>query len=74
MVIWLLHNPWVQFYLLLVGALGVTFLWDYRRRSQGIPEVGSLRTSRPATGPHLLAAAHWNPARCRIRNDERIGK
>ena len=23
----LLHNPWVQFYLLYVGALGVVVLW-----------------------------------------------
>jgi hypothetical protein len=27
----LLHSPWVQFYLLYLGALGVGFIWDYLR-------------------------------------------
>jgi hypothetical protein len=30
----LLHNPWIQFYLLYAGALWIAFLWDYLCRSQ----------------------------------------
>jgi hypothetical protein len=28
---WLLHNPWIQFYLVYVAALSVVFLWDCLR-------------------------------------------
>ena len=30
----LLHDPWVQFYLLLVGALWIIFIWDYYMGTQ----------------------------------------
>jgi hypothetical protein len=40
----LLHNPWIQFYLLYAGALWIAFLWDYLRRS-------------PATRAQLAEAA-----------------
>jgi hypothetical protein len=29
----LLHNPWIQFYLLYVTALSVAFIWDYLRNA-----------------------------------------
>jgi hypothetical protein len=29
----LLHNPWIQFYVLFVGALWIVFLWDYYLRT-----------------------------------------
>jgi hypothetical protein len=47
----LLHHPWVQFYLLCVGALGVTVLWDYLRHPPATwdgartpPKKGQRRT------------------------------
>ena len=32
----LLHNPWVQFYLVYVGAWTVVFVWDYFRTPPAI--------------------------------------
>jgi hypothetical protein len=52
----LLHNPWIQFYLLYVGPLGVAFIWDYLRRqhkeleaSAGIPNGGAVRVVAPTS-------------------------
>jgi hypothetical protein len=36
----LLHNPWVQFYLLYVGALGVVFICDYLC-NPSVPRIGT---------------------------------
>jgi hypothetical protein len=54
----LLHNPWVQFYLLYVGALSVVFLWD-RLRAQPATWDGSRTPANEAAhgGPRFLPAA-----------------
>ena len=44
----LLHNPWVQFYLLYVAALFVACIWDYLRNPPAIQD--DSRTPRNEWG------------------------
>jgi hypothetical protein len=46
----LLHNPWVQFYLLFVGALGVVFIWDYWRNPPADREHARTLANKAAQG------------------------
>jgi hypothetical protein len=58
----LLHHPWVQFYLVLVGLLGMVFLWDWWRNP---PARGDER-DRGAPGRHLRPRrwGDWAPQEC----------
>jgi hypothetical protein len=67
----LLHNPWVQFYLVDVGALAVVFIWYYTRNLPALQD-------RDRTGPNE-AALDWAspPARRRPREPcsvSRVGR
>ena len=70
----LLHNPWVQFYLLYVGALLVAFVWDLLRdaRATRTPPDGATHTGAVASSSPPLAEILVG--RCRDRRKGRIGK
>ena len=44
----LLHHPWVQFYLLYVGALWGVFIWDYLRN---LPAARDGARTAPSEAP-----------------------
>jgi hypothetical protein len=46
----LLHNPWIQFYLVWVGALGIAFIWDYMRGPTATEEGSRPPPRKPFPG------------------------
>jgi hypothetical protein len=46
----LLHHPWVQFYLLYVAILFVAFVWDYLRHPRAIQDGSRTRLNLIAYG------------------------
>jgi hypothetical protein len=46
----LLHNPWVQFYLVYVGALAVVFVWDSLRNRSAIRDSARTPPNEAAQG------------------------
>jgi hypothetical protein len=57
----LLDNPWLQVYLVLVGALWIAFFWDYARRSRATKDdSGTPRQQRLPGQLRFLPAANNN--------------
>ena len=52
MVTLLVHDPWVQCYLVLVGTLSIAFIWDYLRQ----PGRPGRRQKNP---PSVSKAEKW---------------
>jgi hypothetical protein len=46
----LLHNPWIQFYLVWVGALGIAFIWDYMRGPTATEDGTPTSRRKPFSG------------------------
>jgi hypothetical protein len=61
----LLHNTWVHFYLLYVGALSVIFIWDCLRPQPATRDGSRTPRNEAAHGaPGLFpSAANQNPPR-----------
>jgi hypothetical protein len=65
-----LYNPWVQTYVLVVGALWVVFFWDYYLRT-------SRTTRRDARKPYEKPARSepcWLPASDGKKNRQRVSR
>jgi len=74
----LLHNPWVQFYLLYAGALWVVFIWDYLRKPLAKRDGGRIPTNEavrwrawPSFRPRSLEPC--SVSRSGRRTDKEIG-
>jgi len=68
----LLHNPWVQFYLLYAGALSIALLWDQLRQTLAARHSSQTPRNETAHGESPLLPSSvskkppesvWRPGR-----------
>jgi hypothetical protein len=65
----LLHNPWVQFYVLYVAALSVALCWDCWRRAVVHNRCHSVSLARTRAGAQSWKQSASSAARCDRRLD-----